>query len=133
MFRLYRAPLGSPHDLDRPREAGCREAGCRGRNLREEEDIAATVRARDPAGLGRRVPIGWSFLTGVTNELDTTSEHSSLYIALFFIGLGIVIVGIVFALVGIVRRAHRTISLIALVLSMLPSFVVLVLAALLFL
>ena len=77
--------------------------------------------------------IGWSFLTGVTNELDTTSEHSSLYIALFFIGLGIVIVGIVFALVGIVRRAHRTISLVALVLSMLPSFVVLVLAALLFL
>ena len=77
--------------------------------------------------------IGWSFLTGVNNELDTTTEHSSLYIALFFIGLGIVIVGIVFALVGIVRRAHRTISLVALVLSMLPSFVVLVIAALLFL
>ena len=77
--------------------------------------------------------IGWSFLTGVTNELDTTTEHSSLYIALFFIGLGIVIVGIVFALVGIVRRAHRTVSLVALVLSMLPSFVVLVIAALLFL
>ena len=77
--------------------------------------------------------IGWSFLTGVTNELDTTSDHSSLYIALFFVGLGIVIVGIVFALVGILRRAHRTISLVALVLSMLPSFVVLVIAALLFL
>ena len=77
--------------------------------------------------------IGWSFLTGVTNELDTTTEHSSLYIALFFIGLGIVIVGIVFALVGIVRRAHRTVSLVALVLSMLPSFVVLVIAALKFL
>ncbi len=77
--------------------------------------------------------IGWSFLSGVSNELDVTAEHSSLYIALFFVGLGIVIVGIVFALVGIVRRAHRTISLVALVLSMLPSFVVLVIAALLFL
>jgi hypothetical protein len=77
--------------------------------------------------------IGYSFLTGVTNELDSTTDHSSLYIALFFIGLGIVIVGIVFALVGIIRRAHRSISLIALVLSMLPSFVVLVIAALLFL
>lgn len=77
--------------------------------------------------------IGWSFLTGVTAELDPKVEHSSLYIALFFVGLGIVIVGIVFALVGIVRRAHRMVSLVALVLSMLPSFVVLVIAALLFL
>ena len=77
--------------------------------------------------------IGWSFLSGVTAELDPKVEHSSLYIALFFVGLGIVIVGIVFALVGIVRRAHRTISLVALVLSMLPSFVVLVIAALKFL
>ena len=77
--------------------------------------------------------IGWSFLTGVTAELDPQVAHSSLYIALFFVGLGIVIVGIVFALVGIVRRAHRTISLVALVLSMLPSFVVLVIAALKFL
>ena len=77
--------------------------------------------------------IGWSFVTGITNELDTKTAHSSLYIALFFVGLGILIVGIVFALVGIIRRAHRTLSLIALVLSMLPSLVVLVIAALLFL
>jgi hypothetical protein len=77
--------------------------------------------------------IGWSFLSGVTAELDPHVTHSSLYIALFFVGIGIVIVGIVFALVGIVRRAHRTISLVALVLSMLPSFVVLVIAALKFL
>jgi hypothetical protein len=76
---------------------------------------------------------GWSFLTGLAYLLDPTTSHSSLYIAVFFIGLGIVIVGIVFALVGIVRRAHRTLSLVALVLSMLPSFVVLVIAALRFL
>jgi hypothetical protein len=77
--------------------------------------------------------IGYSFLTGITAELDPKVVHSSLYIALFFVGLGIVIVGIVFALVGIARRAHRTISMVALVLSMLPSFVILVIAALLFL
>ncbi|HEU0206403.1 MAG TPA: hypothetical protein VFQ74_06910 [Pseudolysinimonas sp.] len=77
--------------------------------------------------------IGYSFLTGITAQLDPKLAHSSLYIALFFVGLGIVIVGIVFALVGIVRRAHRTTAMIALVLSMLPSFVVLVVAALLFL
>jgi len=77
--------------------------------------------------------IGYSFLSGVANQFDLQSTHSSLYIALFFVGLGIVIVGIVFALVGIVRRAHRVLSLVALVLSMLPSFVVLVIAALLFL
>jgi hypothetical protein len=79
------------------------------------------------------VLIGYSFLIGITAELDPKITHNSLYIALFFVGLGIVIVGIVFALVGIVRRAHRTISLIGLVLSMLPSFVVLVIAALRFL
>jgi hypothetical protein len=77
--------------------------------------------------------IGWSFLAGLTVELDPKAEHSSIYIALFFVGLGIVIVGIVFALVSIIRRAHLTISLIGLVLSMLPSLVVLVIAALLFL
>jgi hypothetical protein len=77
--------------------------------------------------------IGYAFLTGVANQFSTTSDHSSIYIALFFIGLGIVIVGIVFALVGIIRRAHRVLSLVALVLSMLPSFIVLVIAALLFL
>ena len=77
--------------------------------------------------------IGFSFLTGVANQFDPSGTRSSLYIALFFVGLGIVIVGIVFALVGIIRRAHRGLSLVALVLSMLPSFVVLVIAALAFL
>ncbi len=76
---------------------------------------------------------GWSFLTGLAYLLDPKTTHNSVYIALFFVGLGIVIVGIVFALVGIIRRAHLTLSLIALVLSMLPSFVVLVIAALRFL
>jgi len=77
--------------------------------------------------------IGWSFLTGIAIAFEPKAEHGSIYIALFFVGLGIVIVGIAFALVSIIRRAHLTISLIALVLSMLPSFVVLVIAALLFL
>lgn len=77
--------------------------------------------------------IGWSFLTGIANALDPKMAHSSIYIALFFVGLGIVIVGIAFALVGIVRRAFRGLSLVALVLTMLPSFVVLVIAALRFL
>ncbi len=77
--------------------------------------------------------IGWSFLTGITIALDPKVAHSSTYIALFFVGLGIVIVGIAFALVGIVRRAFRGLSLVALVLTMLPSFVVLVIAALRFL
>ena len=76
---------------------------------------------------------GWSFLTGLGYLLDPKTTHSSVYIALFFVGLGILIVGIVFALVGIIRRAHLTLSLIALVLSMLPSVVVLVIAALLYL
>lgn len=77
--------------------------------------------------------IGYSFLSGITSALDPNVAHQSIYIALFFVGLGIVIVGIVFALVGIVRRSYRGLSLVALVLTMLPSVVVLVLAALLFL
>jgi len=77
--------------------------------------------------------IGYSFLTGVASQFDPSSSPSSLYIALFFVGLGIVIVGIVFALVGIIRGAYRGLSVVAVVLSMLPSFVILVIAALLFL
>ena len=34
------------------------------------------------------VLIGYSFLTGITSELDPKVAHNSLYIALFFIGLG---------------------------------------------
>jgi hypothetical protein len=77
--------------------------------------------------------VGWSFLTGIANKFDTTAQHSSVYLALFFVGLGILIVGIVFALYGIVRRAQLFLSVVAIVLSMLPSVVVLVVAALLFL
>ena len=33
---------------------------------------------------------GWSFLTGLAYLLDPRTTHSSLYIALFFVGLGIV-------------------------------------------
>jgi hypothetical protein len=78
--------------------------------------------------------IAWSFLAGITLQFaHPHAQASSIYIALFFVGLGIVIVGVVFALVSIIRRAHLTISLIGLVLSMLPSLVVLVIAALLFL
>jgi hypothetical protein len=78
--------------------------------------------------------IAWSFIAGLTSYFDHPhAELSSIYIALFFVGLGIVIVGIAFALVSIIRRSHLTISLIGLVLSMLPSLVTLVIAALLFL
>ncbi len=77
--------------------------------------------------------LGWSFLAGLANKFDTTAQHSSVYLALFFVGLGILLVGIVFALYGIVRRAQLFLSVLAIVLSMLPAVVVLVIAALLFL
>ena len=77
--------------------------------------------------------LGWSFLAGLANKFDTTAQHSSVYLALFFVGLGILLVGIVFALYGIIRRAQLFLSVLAIVLSMLPAVVVLVIAALLFL
>jgi hypothetical protein len=76
---------------------------------------------------------GWSFLTGLHQIIDLNKPADSIYIALFFVGLGILIVGIVFALVGLVRRAQLILSIIALILSMLPSVVVLTIAALLYL
>jgi hypothetical protein len=77
--------------------------------------------------------MGWSFLAGIAAALDAGSGHSSLYIALFFIGAGLDIVAIVFALIGILRRAYRRVSVVALVLSLLPGLVVIVVAALAFL
>jgi hypothetical protein len=77
--------------------------------------------------------MGWSFLAGIAAALEAGSGHSSLYIALFFVGAGLDIVAIVFAIIGIVRRAYRGVSVVALVLSLLPGLVVIVLAALAFL
>jgi hypothetical protein len=79
------------------------------------------------------VLMGWNFLAGIASALDAGDGHSSQYIALFFIGAGLDIVAIVFAIIGIVRRAHRGLSVVALVLSLLPGLVVTVLAALVFL
>ncbi|MFC5503564.1 hypothetical protein ACFPJ4_15050 [Lysinimonas soli] len=76
---------------------------------------------------------GWSFIAGITDALDTKTAPTSIYIALFFVGVGLLIVAIAFALTGIIRRAQLTLSVTALVLSVLPSLVVLVIAALLFL
>ena len=76
---------------------------------------------------------GWSFLSGLHDLIQTIHTHNSLYIALFFVGLGILIVGIIFAIVGLLRRAQLILSIIALILSMLPSVIVLTIAALLYL
>lgn len=77
--------------------------------------------------------MGWSFLTGIASALDAGDGHSSLYIALFFVGAGLDIVAVVFGIVGIIRRAHRTLSILGLVLSLLPGLVITVIAALTFL
>jgi hypothetical protein len=76
---------------------------------------------------------GWSFLSGLHDLIQTIHTHNSLYIALFFVGLGILIVGVIFAIVGLLRRAQLILSIIALILSMLPSVIVLTIAALLYL
>ncbi len=78
------------------------------------------------------VLMGWSFLTGIDEALHAATRNS-LRIALFFVGAGLDVVAIIFGLVGILRRAHRTLSVLGLVLALLPGLVVLVIAALEFL
>jgi len=77
--------------------------------------------------------MGWSFLSGIADALRPLAQHNSLWIALFFVGTGLDIVAIVFGIVGILRRAHRTLSVVALVLALVPGLIVLVIAALRFL
>jgi hypothetical protein len=77
--------------------------------------------------------MGWSFLTGIAEALRPLSQHDSLWIALFFIGTGLDLVAIILAIVGILRRAHRALSVVGVVLALLPGLVVLVIAALRFL
>jgi hypothetical protein len=79
------------------------------------------------------VLMGWSFLTGIAEAIRPLSQHDSLWIALFFIGTGIDLVGIILAIIGIVRRAHRALSIVGVVLALVPGLVVLVIAALRFL
>jgi predicted MFS family arabinose efflux permease len=78
------------------------------------------------------VLMGWSFLTGIAEALRTP-HPDSIWIALFFIGAGLDIVAIVLALIGIIRRAHRVLSIAAVVLALVPGLLVLVIAALRFL
>jgi hypothetical protein len=77
--------------------------------------------------------MGWNFFAGIAAALDAGSGHSSLYIALFFVGAGLDVVAVVLAIIGIVRRAYRGVSVVALVLSLLPGLVIVVFAALAFL
>jgi len=73
---------------------------------------------------------GWSFLAGLHDIIQTIHSHNSLYIAVFFVGLGMLIVGLVFAVVGLLRRAQLILSIVAIILLMLPSVVVLTIATL---
>ncbi len=75
------------------------------------------------------VLMGWSFLSGIGEAIRSVG-HNSSWIALFFIGAGLDVVAIVFGIVGILRRAHRRLSVVALVLVLAPGLVVLVIAAL---
>jgi hypothetical protein len=77
--------------------------------------------------------MGWSFLTGIAEALKPLSPHNSVWIAVFFIGTGLDIVAIILGVVGILRRAHRVLSIVALVLALVPGLVDLVIAALRFL
>ncbi len=79
------------------------------------------------------VLMGWTFLSGIAEALRPLSQHTSLWIALFFVGTGIDLVGIVLAIIGILRRAHRALSIVGIVLALVPGLVVLVIAALRFL
>jgi len=79
------------------------------------------------------VLMGWSFLTGIGEAIRPLSQHNSLWIALFFVGTGIDLVGVILAIIGILRRAHRTLSVVGVVLALVPGLVVLVIAALRFL
>ena len=76
--------------------------------------------------------MGWSFLTGI-GQAVRMPHPDSIWIALFFIGVGLDIVAIVLALIGIIRRAHRLLSVVAVVLALVPGLIVLVVAALRFL
>jgi hypothetical protein len=76
------------------------------------------------------VLMGYSFLTGL--DLSVAAEGdpgSSLYIALFFIAVGLAIVSVVIGVIGLLRRAHRLLSILALVLVVAGALTVLVIAA----
>ena len=76
--------------------------------------------------------MAWSFVVGVNVALDSSGSGAGPFIVVFLIGAAAVLVALVLAIVGLVRKRSRVLSVIAIVIALLPiaGVVVLRIAAL---
>ena len=71
--------------------------------------------------------MAWSFVVGIDAALDGSGSGATPYAVVFLIGAAAVLVALVLAIVGLVRRRARVLSAITLVVALLPIVGVVVL------
>jgi hypothetical protein len=69
----------------------------------------------------------WGFLAGIDAALGGAGSGAAPFVVIFFLGAALVLIALVVAIAGLVRRRSVGLSLTALIVSMLPIIAVIVL------
>jgi archaellum biogenesis protein FlaJ (TadC family) len=64
--------------------------------------------------------LAFSFVNGISAALDGDSSGSGGYVALFFLGLALVIAALVFAIVHIVQKRSRILAVLTILVAAVP-------------
>jgi hypothetical protein len=64
--------------------------------------------------------MGFSFVNGISAALDGDSSGSGGYVALFFLGLALVIATLVFAIVHLVQKRSRILAVLTILIAAVP-------------
>jgi glucan phosphoethanolaminetransferase (alkaline phosphatase superfamily) len=71
--------------------------------------------------------MAFSFVNGISTALDGDSSGAGGYVALFFLGLALVIAALVFAIVHIVQKRSRILAVLTILVAAVPLGTILVL------
>jgi len=94
---------------------------------------AGDSRSAAPAVIAILLAVGavalmlFSFINGVNAALDGSGDGAGIYIPLFFVGAGVAVLAAIIGIVGIVRRNHRILSSLAVLIALIPGIGILVL------
>ncbi|HEX7834205.1 MAG TPA: hypothetical protein VF479_01915 [Pseudolysinimonas sp.] len=94
---------------------------------------AAESRSAAPAVIAILLAVGavalmlFSFVNGISAALDGSGDGAGIYVPLFFLGAAVAVAAAVIGIVGLVRRSHRILSSIAILISLIPGVGILLL------
>jgi hypothetical protein len=94
---------------------------------------ASERRSAAPAVIAILLAVGavalmlFSFLNGISAALDGSGDGPGIYVPLFFLGAGVAVVAAAIGIVGLVRRSHRALSSLAVLIALLPGIAIVIL------